>query len=290
MTPRWDDATGIVTPEAVELRFHDANIGSRGVGLLIDFTIIGVAALLLNLTIGWAADRAEVTTSGWIATTALIVMNFVLVLGYPVAFETLMHGRTPGKAAMGLRAVTVEGSPLRFRHAAIRAAFWLVDFVATLGVAGVISSLVSRRHQRLGDLVAGTVVVRERSAAPAPKVAHYRIPAGAAEYAATLDTSALSVADYEVVREFLLREHALDNTRRREIASRLARALGDKLHHQPPPGVTPAVFLTCLAVRYQEQQQGAPAMAQDSTAAPPTPTPGPAADDAWGDFSPPASS
>lgn len=287
MSRGWDDATGVVTPEAVELRFHDATVGSRGAAVLLDFTILGLTSLALNLTIGWLAERAQLSTSGWVATTVLIVVNFLLVFGYPIAFETLWHGRTPGKAALGLRAVTVEGSPVRFRHAAIRGAFWLVDFFGTVGVAAVLASLFSKRQQRLGDMVAGTVVLRERSASQAPRTAQYEVRPGMAEYAATLDVSALPAADYEVVREFLLRERGLSFDRRHEIAGRLARAIGQKLQHQPPPGVSQVDFLTCVASRYQQQRQGR------ATAVPQPPPPEsvgqpPAGDEPWQDFAPPA--
>lgn len=290
MSGRWDDATGVVTPEAVELRFQDATVGSRGVAVLFDFAILVAVLTGLNLTIGWLAERADIATS-WIATTALIVVNFVLLLGYPIAFETLTGGKTPGKAAMGLRAVTVEGGRIRFRHAAIRGAFWLVDFFGTFGVAAVLASLLSRRRQRLGDMVAGTVVLRERSAAPAPQVASFEIPPGALEYAATIDVSGLSVRDYEAVREFLLREPTLAGLRRQEIAERLARPIADRLRHQRHPGVNATLFLTCVVSRYAEQQRGSvippvaamPAPAPASVPAPPQPP----TDGAPGGFAPP---
>ncbi|MPZ71992.1 MAG: hypothetical protein GEU74_01970 [Nitriliruptorales bacterium] len=287
MARRWNDATGVVTPEAVELRFQEANVGSRTVALLLDFLILGLALWLLNQTISWVAEGTGVGTGGWIAVTVLILLNFLLLFGYPIAFETLTHGKTPGKAAMGLRVVTTAGAPVRFRHTAIRAAFWIIDFFATAGVAAVLATLLSKRHQRLGDRVAGTVVLRERTAATKPQVAHFEIPRGAEPYAATVDASAMSSRDYEIVREFLLREPSLVRVQRDRIALRLASALADKFGHRPPKDIGAVVYLTCLAARYQERQRPVPEGGLSSAAAQrpeeaPVPPPG-----EWQDFAPP---
>ena len=106
----------IVTGEAVAVSLRPAGIGSRGIALVID-QAAQIALLLLLVwaatSIGNAADTA--------AAAALILTLFVgVVLGYPVGFETLWRGRTPGKAAMGLRVVRDDGGPIRFRHAFVR--------------------------------------------------------------------------------------------------------------------------------------------------------------------------
>ncbi|MET0803170.1 MAG: RDD family protein, partial [Acidimicrobiales bacterium] len=152
----------IVTPEAVRLEFAPAGVATRMLGLFIDLAIQLGALLALGLVVG-------LTTSGGVSETAAVILTlvglFVIILGYPVVCETLWNGRTVGKAALGLRVRTKEGAPIRFRHAAIRGALGLVDFWITLGAAATISVLVTRDSQRLGDLAAGTLVLRERTAA-----------------------------------------------------------------------------------------------------------------------------
>ena len=162
---------GLVSPEAVPLDLPEATVGSRGAALLIDWTLQGLILVVVGLAAQSAMQAAVLPD--WVATTAGLVLTFLVWFGYPIAFETAWDGggRTPGKAALGLRVVTVEGAPVRFRHAAVRTALGLVDFVATFGLGAVVSSLVSRRHQRLGDMVAGTLVVHvesHRDAANAP--------------------------------------------------------------------------------------------------------------------------
>ena len=262
MSRRWDDAGGIVTPEAVPLQLSEANVGSRTVAWFIDAVALGIAIALLNILIVMLGDDAPIPE--WVGITTLIVANFLLYFGYPIAFETLTGGRTPGKAAMGLRVVTAEGAPVRFRHAAIRAAMGLVDFWLTSGIAAMLTTLLSRRHQRLGDLVAGTLVLRERSASPAPAVSRFPVPDGAEGYARTIDPTGLGARDYEAVREFLLRASTLRPQARGDIGRQLAHGIAAKLHHTVPAGVSPELFLICVAARYQQlasqrPQVGAPA-------------------------------
>ncbi|MDQ3974174.1 MAG: RDD family protein, partial [Actinomycetota bacterium] len=187
---------GIVTPEAVRLDLETAGLGSRTAAALIDLTIQFSALYALGLAGALIAASVGPGLPGWLGVTLVLLLVFALLFGYPLALETLWRGRTIGKAALGLRVVTVEGAPVRFRHAFARAALGLVDFYATFGAAAVLSVLLSRRNQRLGDLVAGTVVLRERSAQRAPTSVRFAVPPGAESYAATVDPAGLTVDDY----------------------------------------------------------------------------------------------
>jgi len=119
-----------------------------------------------------------------------------------------------------------------------------------------VTALVSRRHQRLGDLVAGTVVLRERTGAARPQVATFAVPNGAESYAETIDPSGLSAANYDALRAYLLRAGSLPQSRRAHLASDLAGGLAVKVAHTPPPGTAPELFLACLAARYQQRGHG----------------------------------
>src|SRR5699024_9499252 len=94
---------------------------------------------------------------------AIALVLFVLVVfGYPVTWESLWRGRTPGKAALGLRVVGADGGPERFRQALFRALAGFVEIWMFFGSLALITSLVSRQGKRLGDIFAGTLVVQER--------------------------------------------------------------------------------------------------------------------------------
>jgi uncharacterized RDD family membrane protein YckC len=242
-------ARGIVTPEAVVLEFETAGLASRLGAAFLD-ALVQVSLLVVVLLAAFGLSEAGLELGG-LAQGSLYVFIFLLLFGYPTAFETMWRGRTLGKAAMGLRVVTIEGGPVRFRHAAIRAMLGLFDKYLFSGLVGVIAVLVTPRNQRIGDLVAGTIVLRERSGAAAPSAVQFRPPLGAESYAATLDVSRLEHEDYGVVRSFLLRAPSLSGAARHQLASSLAASLVDRLRTTPPPGMPPEVFLACVAAAHQ---------------------------------------
>jgi uncharacterized RDD family membrane protein YckC len=223
----------------------------------------GLVQLLLLLVVLLAAfGLAEVGLElGGLATGALYVLVFLLLFGYPAAFETLWRGRTLGKAALGLRVVTVEGGPIRFRHAAIRAILGIVDKYLFSGMVGVVAVLVTRRNQRVGDLVAGTIVLRERSGAVAPSAVRFSPPRGAEAYTASLDVSRLEHEDYGTVRSFLLRAHSLAPAARSPLAASIASSVVARLRATPPAGMPPEVFLACVAAAHQARHAPATAPA-----------------------------
>lgn len=257
------DQRGIVTPEAVLLDFPEATVGSRGVALLCDWFVQFLIGLLLALGTSPVLDNTGVPD--WLPTSLYLIGAFLLLFGYPTAFETVMRGRTPGKAIMGLRVVTVEGAPITFRHAAIRAALGLVDFYATVGVVGVLSSLLAERHQRLGDFVAGTVVVRERTGARHSGPRTFEVPAAAAAIADTIDTSALTDRDYAVVRAYLVRADTLRPQQRDAVGRDVLAAIAPRLGAVPPSGLPAELLLRAVAARYQQRSSPQGAASQDIT-------------------------
>ena len=203
------ESARMVTPEAVALEFRTANLGSRILAYLIDMVVV-VAGILAGLfAVALLGQASDVVVPDWVALTIVLVLLPSWWLGYFIAFETLWRGRTLGKAALGLRVVTKEGAPIRFRHAAIRGLLGLVDFLILGGFLAVVFILFTRDNQRLGDLVAGTLVLRERSALAAPAPVSFAPPPGLEHYAATLDPSGVGIEEYQAVRTFLLRAPSL---------------------------------------------------------------------------------
>lgn len=247
------DDHGLVTPEAVRLDLPDATVGTRAAALIVDWFLQGLIIAVLAVGLQLWGDNPLLPE--WAATTAGLILMFLAVFGYPITFETVWRGRTPGKAWLGLRVVTVEGAPVTFRHAAIRAALGLVDFTFTFGMAAVISSLVSKRHQRLGDFVAGTVVLRERTGAPPVTVQRFDMPPIAAPIADRLDTRGLTHRDYAVLREYLLRVPTLPAQHRHKVGVQVLNALIPRLGVVPANDLPPDVILQAVAARYQEQSR-----------------------------------
>ena len=171
----------------------------------------------------------------------------------PAAMETLWGGRTLGKAAMGLRVVTREGAPERFRHAAIRAMVGLVEIYVLLGIPAVISIVVSRRDQRLGDLVAGTLVLRQRAGRRATPPVVFGVPWNWEGYVQGLDVSPLSEEQYGVVRAVLLRCAELSPAARWQVTTEVATMVAGRMCIPVPVQVAPEMFLTCVATAYQRR-------------------------------------
>lgn len=263
----------MVTPEAVALDFPTANVGSRLLAYLVDMLIVGsvmLAVVLMAVLSGTVLPRSLA-----IATAVIIIP--VWYFGYFIGFEALRRGRTPGKAALGLRVVTREGGPVRLRHAAVRALLGLVDFGVSGGFFAVAFILLTRDNQRLGDLVAGTLVLRERSGLPAPAPASFAPPPGLESYTATLDVSGLRTEEYQAVRSFLLRARELRPQPRDALARQLADPLAARLRPPPPAGVSAETYLACVAAAAQQRQRLAAEQGRPQPAAPAPLSPAPAA-------------
>jgi uncharacterized RDD family membrane protein YckC len=243
---------GIVTPEAVVLDFEIAGLASRAVAKLLDVLIQGVILIALAIAVGLALPG----TAGVIT---IVVGLALVILGYPMLCEVTTRGRSPGKMALGLRVVTVEGAPSAPRHAFIRSIVGIVDFlIPPGGLCAVVSSLLSPRSQRLGDLTAGTMVLRERSAVASPIAVWFSPPAGLEAYASNLDISRVTEAQFGVIRAFLLRVHELTPEARVAMAYRLATPVAEAMHHRAPPGVHPEQFLVAVAAAYQRRHAPLP--------------------------------
>lgn len=225
----YEDSVRIATPEGVELELPLAGIGSRLAARLIDALIIG-AGIAVALLIYFAAV-ADASIAGVVAAITGILLGFLMLWGYDTLFEAWGSGRTPGKRAAGLRVVDEGGGPEDFRSAAIRNVLRPVDEYLTLWLAALISIVRSRRNQRLGDIAAGTLVVKVSGAAPAGEAAVSfelidRIPAAAEAW----DTTALTDEELAAARRFLERRGQLAPGSRAELALELAGRLRPKVH------------------------------------------------------------
>jgi len=214
----------IATPEGVSLELSLAGLGSRFVALLADTLLQGVALGLLIVAL-------VVADTGGFAFEAIVALAvFALLFVYPVAFELAAGGRTPGKRWSSLRVVCDDGSPLTFRSSALRNVLRLVDILPGLYLVGAIAIFATRANQRLGDLAAGTLVVREpRASAVVAQAAEPVEPAEPDELPAW-DVSGLRDAELAALRRFLERRSALDavprNLLARDLATRLRPSVG----------------------------------------------------------------
>jgi len=249
------DVRGVVTPEAVVLEFETASVASRSLAQALDLAVRFGLFYVLVIVAGLLSSGTGTTP----AIVVIIVGAFLVIFGYPALLETRWNGQTIGKRALGLRVVTVEGSPVRFRHAAIRSLLSIVDFfLPPLGVSATCVSLLNRRNQRLGDVFAGTIVLRERTGAAFPVPVSFPPLRGFELYARSLDVGGVTPDQYAVIRSFLLRVNTLTPSARAHLAARLANAIAASMRHRPPAEVSPETFLVSVAAAYQLRQGGPP--------------------------------
>jgi uncharacterized RDD family membrane protein YckC len=249
--PRSD--LGFVTPDAVALDLEVATIGSRGIAYLLDLALFAVGFLVLGLV------QLALGGGGWfdsgLGVAIALVLAFAWQFGYPIGFETLWRGRTLGKAAMGLRVVTVEGAPVGVRHATIRAVTAPFEVLLTSGLVASIASFASPRAQRLGDLAAGTLVVRERRIAPEPEVAtfpHRLAPRPTSPRSTSLPWGPGSTGSS--VTPCVGRR--APGRARWQVASEVAGAIAPRVRPLPPAGTSPEAFLAAVAAAVQRRAPG----------------------------------
>src|ERR1700747_20387 len=205
----------VVTGDAVVLDVQIAQLPIRAVSALIDITVIFVC-YLLGLML-WAATLTQFDSA--LSAAVLVIFTVLVIVGYPLAFETATRGRSVGKIVMGLRVVSDDGAPKRFRQVLFRALASVVEIWMFLGSPAVICSMLSPKAKRIGDIFAGTVVISERGAKLGPPPV---MPPPVAWWAASLQLSGLGAEQAEVARQFLSRASQLDPQLRDQMAYRIA--------------------------------------------------------------------
>lgn len=238
----------VVTGDAVVLDVPIAQLPVRAVGALIDIAVTVFIGYPLALFL-WAATLTQLDEAA--SAAIMIIFTVLLFIGYPVIFETASRGRSLGKMAMGLRVVSEDGGPERFRQALFRALAAFIEIWMLLGSPAVICSMLSPKAKRIGDVFAGTVVIRERGPKLRPPP---MMPPQLAWWAASLQLSGLGAEQAEIARQFLARARQLDPQLREQMAYRIAGDVFSRVGPPPPPGTPPQLALAAvLAERHRRE-------------------------------------
>ena len=227
-----DERVSIVTPDQIDLEFELAGLGSRTLALLVDVLVIGAAVLVVSLVSSMVGNAGIVGLSG-LSSWALAFLIFVVFLaqwGYFFAFEALNGGQTPGKKNAGIRVVRDDGLPVGWREAALRNLVRAADMMPIPScMVGALSIGLSKRGKRLGDLLAGTMVVREDfgfegigdgAGWEAAWVARART--GGTRRGLTLAGMKVEAHQIQIIERFLSRRDSLPMDRRQTFAWRIA--------------------------------------------------------------------
>jgi uncharacterized RDD family membrane protein YckC len=228
------DKLTIETPEQTLLEFEVAGIGSRFLALAYDTLLqilIGIGLFVILMVAGVALPNAATTGIWFVA--FIVLAYFVLYFGYFAIFEVLWNGQTPGKKKEGLRVIKDSGRPITPAEAVGRNLMRIVDQLPALYAIGICSVLLSRQNKRLGDFVAGTIVVHEKSLLDAKPIWE-PTPAGPLGPATTFGSERLSPEEFALIEAFLNRRNSLPYDVRFSMAEQIARQIRPKL--SLPPG------------------------------------------------------
>jgi uncharacterized RDD family membrane protein YckC len=246
------------TPESVELEFTLAGIGSRALALIIDYHVLAVVLTvfatvwtvlslqLLDFLGDIFGDRAGL----WVLAIAFFI-GFIIYAGYFVFFETFWQGQTPGKRFAKIRVVRDDGRPIGLQQATLRALLRAFDESLCIGALLII---FHRREKRLGDLVAGTIVIQiDTPTVKTSLIISEQAKVFYEELQQIADLSALLPDDFAVIREYLLRRGVMSPRPRQELASQLTKDAKDIIKLEVlPVSITPDVFIEALYLAYKD--------------------------------------
>lgn len=255
---KFGDQLSIETPELVALEFPLAGIGSRFIAIVIDSLL--QAAIVLALFFGAmlflpSLVKFEAASAKWFIAIVILV-PFLLQWGYFALFEAFWNGQTPGKRVAKIRVIQQSGRAITLFESLARNLVRIIDFLPTSYITGVISIFVTSRHQRLGDLVAGTLVVHESQTRESSALGHTRLftqtapQAPAAPRATSLPSDALSrltAADLQAIEAFLERRLDMALEVRQSLALRLVASTAAQMNISAPAAMHPETFLEEVA-------------------------------------------
>lgn len=230
----------LVTGEAVALDLPPASIGPRILSGLLDYATVW--ALAWGLMSAGEVLSAQVDEA--IHSATLLVAFLLAWLAYPVAVETMTRGRSLGKLAAGLRTVRDDAGPITFRHALARGLLAVVEIYLLWGIPAVVASVVNGKGKRLGDVVAGTYVVRDKVLARLPEPVP--MPPHLAPWAMSADLGQLPDELAMAVRSFLPAAFTMTPQAREQMGRRLLDEVGRHVSPLPPPGSHPEYVLAAV--------------------------------------------
>jgi uncharacterized RDD family membrane protein YckC len=262
--PDWDQLS-IETPELVGIDMPVAGIGSRFVALLVDYliwTVVFIAFFILVAVVDPSLSTFSKMGEKW-ATAVFVFIPFLLYWGYFTLFEAFWNGRTPGKRVAKIRVIQRSGRGIGLFESLTRNFLRIVDQFPFVYVVGVISIMVTKQHQRLGDLAAGTLVVHEReNLSTASTVSSGRTftaglfdtpgaPAAVRPVAGlelpSIQMQRLGSTDLEVLEGFFARRLDFTLETRAALAERVAAGIRAKSGMTAPQGVSTETFLEEVA-------------------------------------------
>jgi uncharacterized RDD family membrane protein YckC len=237
----------LVTGEAVVLDLRPASFITRALALALDLIVTLFAVFLVS----WLLDSTTGVLDQAAGSALGLVVLLGVLIGIPITVETFTRGRSLGKLAAGLRVVRDDGGPIRARHALIRGLLAVIEIYWSFGIVALITSLLNRRGKRLGDLLAGTYVIRERSPREQPNPVH--MPPHLHPWVAVSDLGRLPDHLTLAARQFLGRAPRLAPATRERLGRSLAGQVSQYVSPQPPLGTHAEDFLAAVLAERRDR-------------------------------------
>lgn len=248
------DDLSLYSSEKVYYSFTLAGLGSRFIGFLLDNLIITGVYLGLGFFGFLCVRKLELwpETLKTMVIVFIIIMFFFVGLGYFIFFETIWNGQTPGKKAAGLRVVRKSGEAVTFSNILVRNLMRIIDLLPGQYAVGIIAILFSRAHQRVGDMVADTVVIKEKEIGE-PLL----FDSSQADPALTVKIRPyiylIDEQDFGLIREYFNRQSQLMSDQTAPLAGKIAHHLAKKMGLEPAEAVDPVVFLRTVGALFRER-------------------------------------
>ncbi|MBB5830931.1 RDD family protein [Brachybacterium aquaticum] len=236
------DRDALITGDAVLLDLRPASFAVRMVSAALD-GVLQIGLLVGGaLAVVWVAERSGMD-DGFIA-AGVLLSSILAYVGYPVLCELLLHGKSVGRLVMGTRVVRDDGGPVHVRQSVLRAVMAMLEIWSTSGAIALTCSVIDRRSRRLGDLLAGTMVIQERMRTLEPQ--RTEVPYALRDWARSADVGRLPLTLTQDIRAFLPRASTINPDSRHQLSRDLLQRTLPHVAPAPPPGTPPEEFLAAV--------------------------------------------
>ena len=232
----------LITGDAVLLDLRTASFATRMRSAVIDGVIQLVLLVGGSIAMAWTAEWADLDDG--LVVAGVLVASVTAYVGYPVLCELLLRGRSVGRLVMGTRVVREDGGPVHVRQSVLRAVMAMFEIWSTSGAVALTCAVIDRRSRRIGDLLAGTMVIQERMRTlPAQRM---EVPVSLREWALAADVGRLPLPLMQDIRAFLPRAGEINAESRHQLSRDLLHRTLPQVAPAPPPGTPPEEFLAAV--------------------------------------------
>lgn len=249
----------LITGDAVLLDLRTASFATRMLSAVIDGVIQLVLLVGGSIAMAWTAEWADLDDG--LVVAGVLVASVTAYVGYPVLCELLLRGRSVGRLVMGTRVVRDDGGPVHVRQSLLRAVMAMLEIWSTSGAIALTCSVIDRKSRRVGDLLAGTMVIQERMRDLTPQRA--AVPEALRDWVRGADVGRLPLTLMQDIRSFLPRAGTINPESRRQLSRDLLRRTLPHVAPAPPPGTDPEQFLTAVLAERSRRDESRLCRAQE---------------------------